>query len=131
MFRSKLWLKNIKYNIFGNILKGSIWTIENYVFNFYKHTLKDKNGSKGPDFFVRIFSQNHFGHQNSLKRLKQRVQIRGYTVENTSMNPKYFMRRYWTIYCRCTNILVFLIITNICSPNIYASFGTFWVKIVQ
>ena len=87
--------------------------------------------------FVNAFTKvnNMFTtfHISYTFRLGTLTLIFTFTVENTSMNPKYFIHMYWTNFCRLTvkvqkNISEKLI-TKICSPNIYASFSTFWVKI--
>ena len=58
-----------------------------------------------------------------------------FTVENTSMNPKYFIRIYWTNFWQSAahvkRSMFGKIPTKICSPNLCASFGTFLVWIGQ
>ena len=89
--------------------------------------------------FVNAFTKvnNMFTtfHISYTFRLGTLTLIFTFTVENTSMNPKYFIHMYWTNFCRLTvnfyeNTFEKLR-RKICSPNIYASFGTFCVKIGQ
>ena len=55
-----------------------------------------------------------------------------FTVRFKSMNPSYNIHMYWRNFCQPTNCVkqnIFEKLSNdICSPNIYASFGTFWIK---
>ena len=57
------------------------------------------------------------------------------TVKNTSIDPKYFIRMYWTNFWQASahmkrNILGELLI-KICRPDPYASFGTIRVQFGQ
>ena len=82
---------------------------------------------KGPE----SYNQNYWNYRQKKRGwLKNK---RACTVDTTSMNPKYFIRMYWANFCRPTAKIKQIIfekpIKKICSPNIYASFGIFWVKI--
>ena len=57
------------------------------------------------------------------------------TVKNKSMNPKNFIRMYKTIFWQASahvkRSILGKLLTKIFSPELYASFGTFWVQIGQ
>ena len=82
------------------------------------------------DFFWAWYPAKSISFSNQICFLTKNLVYNVHTVENTSMNPKYFICMYWAIFYRLTvNQNIFQKLwREIYSPNIYASFGTFWVK---